>query len=289
MRYGVVLVGAGIAIVAGMMVWTGPQSTAEAASDGCEQPVEKAPNVAVLDNSSGLWSDVVGTTEINGSIGWIELRSVTAEGNHTLVGPDGTEYGPRFPIDEELVFTEVELCDTGTWKILHNATGDVLSKFNVTTKLTEVQNEDHTFAVDQEVDATPAKVYEAGELYAHATLDSADARANWTGPLFPSGYSLTSPTVVAFSAVFDVDVDGCCSPAARVSVCTESEVDPTRRCRGLTFYGTDCYDCTITVATSWKAGNTYNSEIDADATSCAFCPLHPSDTDVEVRDVTPTE
>lgn len=285
MRLGAILT-AGVAAAAVLVVVSGPPSAAAADGAECTEPVAGAPNMAVIPSSSSAWAKLRGTTHVNGSVGFVQFWSVTRNANHTLVGPDGTEYGPRVPVAERLVFPEVGLCATGTWTLRHDPSGDVVAEFAVAWDPDGPSPRTPVVVIDHAFDGTTERTYQAGELYGEAKPGLADARANWTGPVSPEGYRLVEPSPVAFSAAYDVRVDA--GGEAIVSVCTGSEGEADRRCRAERLVGpAECAGCSISVPAAWKAGATYHSRIEVFAWQCAVCPVGPSDYDDGYRDLVP--
>lgn len=285
MRVGTIAA-AGLAVAALFVVWSGPPSVAAAHGEECKEPAAGAPNMAVIPTSSDVWAELRAATHVNGSVGFVLFEGITRSGDHTLVGPEGTEYGPRVPVDELLVFPDLGLCHTGAWTLRHDETGEVVEEFRVARDAETLGGEGDRVVIDHDFETPSDGAYQAGEMYTRAGSDIEDARANWTGRLLPEGYAPLEPAGVAFSATYDARVDA--GEEAVVSVCAESEGEANRRCRSVHLEGpATCAGCTVTVPARWSTGAVYSSSITAYAWTCSECPIPEADVDHEVRDLVP--
>lgn len=269
----VAMVGIGLVLVS-----TSLPSSASSSGE-CQEPVPGAPNASILDASTE-WAEVLGTTQLNGTKGFVTFKNIPTDENHTLVGPNGYETITINPLDGRVTFPNVSLCNTGTWELLNNDTKETVSLFNVTTDASEIGSS--TFAVDADVSTVDEKDYKAGDLYAELVYKdgypSGAAQAKWTGDTTPPGYSLTDPSKVRFHA----DWEGYAEHGegyVQFWVCSQTEPEPLgleseRVCNyhlvfGIPVWTDSACPCTKTgtlnVTVAWKAGGAYDAEIGAAA------------------------
>lgn len=154
--------------------------------------METGPNATLLD-ASEKWVTVLDTTRLNGTIGLVHFRNLDTKERLYLQGPNGWESEVHKPLDDTLAIPDVPLCNTGTWDLVRNDTGEAVAQFN-STESEDLLGDDSTFQVDYPWydDILYDKEYQAGKLEAYVDSDgNTGTNAYWTGDTSPPGYPAT--------------------------------------------------------------------------------------------------